>query len=63
MNFIGIWIKMLDENYDAIRLPYITSMKEMFKQIPTMMTNHLFQDKNNRNLLQKLVVDGIWKIL
>ena len=37
MNFIDIWIKMLEDNYDARRVAYITAMKEMFKQIPLTM--------------------------
>ena len=35
LNFIEIWIKLLDDNYDARRVAYITAMKYMFKQIPT----------------------------
>ena len=33
-NFIEIWIKMLEENYDARRVAYIIAMKEIFKKIP-----------------------------
>ena len=31
INFIDIWIKLLEDNYDARRVVYITSMKEMSK--------------------------------
>ena len=41
INFIDIWIKLLEENYDARRVAYITSMKEMFKQIPLTMIKSL----------------------
>ena len=33
LNFIDIWLKLLEENYDARRVEYITAMKEMFKKI------------------------------
>ena len=33
LNFFDIWLKLLEENYDARRLEYITAMKEMSKQI------------------------------
>ena len=33
LNFIYIWLQLLQENYEARRLVYITSIKEMFKQI------------------------------
>ena len=36
--FIEIWIKLLDDNYDARRVAYSRDMKEMLKQIPTTMT-------------------------
>ena len=38
LNLIENWIKILDNNYDARRVSYSTSMKDMFKQIPTTMT-------------------------
>ena len=33
INYINIWIKLLEDNYDSRHVAYITSMKEMFKQI------------------------------
>ena len=41
LNFIEIWIKLLNDNYDARRVAYSTSMIDMFKQIPTMMNKLL----------------------
>ena len=41
LNFIYIWLKLLEENYDARRVAYITSMKDMFKQIPLMVIKSL----------------------
>ena len=35
-NFIEIWLKLLNDNYDARRVAYCTSTIDMFKQIPTM---------------------------
>ena len=33
-NFICIFLKLFEDNYDAICVAYSTDMKEMFKQIP-----------------------------
>ena len=33
-NFIDIWIKLLDDNYDARRVAYSTAMKDMLKKYP-----------------------------
>ena len=40
-NFIEVWLKLLDNNYDARRVAYSTDMKYMFKQIPTTLTKPL----------------------
>ena len=45
LNVIEIWLKLLYENYDAIRVSYITAMEDMFKQIPTTMTKPLIPRK------------------
>ena len=50
LNFIEIWIELLDNNYDAICVAYSTDMKEMFKKIPTTVTKSL----NLRKKVQKL---------
>ena len=41
LNFIYIWLKLLEENYDARCVAYITAMKDMFKQIPLMVIKSL----------------------
>ena len=43
LNLIYIWLKLLDENYDARRAAYSTAMKYIFKQIPTIMKKPLSQ--------------------
>ena len=57
-NFIVIWLKMFDENYNARRVAYSTDMKEMFKQIHTTMTKPL----SPRQKFQKLMTEigGGW---
>ena len=37
LNFIGMWLKLLEENYDARHVAYITARKEMSKQTPITM--------------------------
>ena len=51
INFIEIWLKLLEANYDARRVAYSTAMKGMFKKIPTTMTKPLSQ----RQEVQKLM--------
>ena len=41
INFIEIWLKVLDQNYEVILGMYNKTMKEMFKKIPTAMTKAL----------------------
>ena len=41
LNFIDIWLKMLDYNYEVRYGMYNKAMKDMFKQIPTTMTKPL----------------------
>ena len=57
INFIDIWLKLLDDNYDARRVVCITAMKEMFKQIPLTMIKELTKKK-----VQKLMTEigGGW---
>ena len=50
LNFIDIWLKLLEENYDARPVAYITAMKEMFKQIPLNMIKALTPKKKSRSL-------------
>ena len=58
LNFIDIWLKLLDENYDARRVDYITAMKEMFKQIPTTMTKPLGAKQKVQELMTE--IGGGW---
>ena len=37
INFIDIWLKLFEDNYDAICVTYITAMKYMFMKIPQTM--------------------------
>ena len=47
LNFIDIWIKLLDNNYDDRRVAYITAMKDMFKQIHLTMIKGLTEKSRN----------------
>ena len=53
LNFIEIWLKLLDENYDARCVAYITATKKMFKKIPTTMAKPI----SPRQKLQKLMTE------
>ena len=57
-NLIGIWLKMLKDNYDARYIAYSTAMKEMFKQIPATMTKPLIPRKKVHKLMTK--IGGGW---
>ena len=50
LNFIKIWLKLLDQNYEVRCGMYNKSMKYMFNQIPTTMTEPLSPKQNSRNL-------------
>ena len=41
LNFIKIWLKLLDDNNDARCVAYSTTMKDIFKQMNTTMTKPL----------------------
>ena len=58
LNFIEIWLKLLDHNYEVICGMYDKSTKEMFKQIPTTMTKSI----SPRQKLHKLMTEigGGW---
>ena len=51
LNFHDIWLKLFEDNYDAIFLAYITAIKDMFKQIPQIMTKPL----TPKQKVQKLI--------
>ena len=58
LNFIDVWLKLLDKNYDARLVAYITAMKEIFKQIPQTVIKAL----TPKQKIQKLITNhGIWK--
>ena len=50
LNFIDIWLKLFEENYDARRASYITAMKEMFNQIPQTMIKALTPKKIQKHM-------------
>ena len=50
-NVIDIWFKLLNKNYDARRVAYSTAIKEMLKQIPTMMTKPPSQRQKSQKLM------------
>ena len=58
LNFINIWLKLFDENYDARHVAYITYMKDMFKQIPQTMIKVL----TPKQKVQKFMIEigGEW---
>ena len=57
-NFLKIWVKLLELNYDARRVAYSTSMKDIFKQIPTTMTKPLSPRQKFQKLMTK--IGGEW---
>ena len=60
INFIDVWIRVLEDNYNARRASYITAMKDMFKKIPLNMIKPL----TPKPKVQKLMTDigGEWFI-
>ena len=50
LNFIDIRIKLLEDNYDARRVAYITAMKKMLNKIPLTMIKSLTPKKKSRSL-------------
>ena len=58
LNFIEIWIKLMDDNYYARHVAYSTDMKEMFKQIPTTIIKPLIPRKKFQKLMTE--IGGGW---
>ena len=56
--FIDCWLKHFHHNYQEILIMYHEDIIELFKQIPTIKSKPLSQDKN----LQLLLTDigGVW---
>ena len=61
LNFIDIWLKFFEDNYDARCVVYSTSMKDMFNQMPLTMIKARTPKQQVQKLIQKLLVDSIWK--
>ena len=57
-NFIGIWIKLLEENYELRYIIYNKAMKEMIKQIPTKMSKQLSPKQKVLKLMTE--IGGGW---
>ena len=58
LKFIDIWLKLFGDNYDARRVAYITTMKEMFKQIPQTMIKALTPKQKSQKLMTD--IGGGW---
>ena len=54
INFIEIWLKLLDKNNDARSVSYSTDMEEIFKQIPTTMTKPLIPRQKVQKLMKEI---------
>ena len=55
-NFIYIWIKLLEDNYEVISGMYNQGMKYMFKKIPTTMYKPLSPKQKVQKLMTE--IDG-----
>ena len=58
LNFIGIWIKLLEDNYEKRSGIYNKFMKEMFKQIPTTMSKPLSPKQKVQKIMTE--IGGGW---
>ena len=47
INFIEIWLKLFDHNYEVRCVMYNKSMKDMFKQIPLTIIKALSSNKKS----------------
>ena len=54
LHFIDIWIKLLEESYDARRVACIPAMKGMFKQIPLTMIKALTSKQKFQKLMTEI---------
>ena len=54
LNFIKIWIKLLEKNYEVRYVMYNKTMKEMFKQIPTTTTKTI----SPKQKVQKIMTEN-----
>ena len=53
LNFIDIWLKLLEDIYDDRRVAYITAMKDMFKKIALTIIKAL----TTKQKVQKIITD------
>ena len=58
INFIDIWLKLFEDNYDAISVAYITAIKDMFKQIPLTIMKSLTPKQKVQKLMAE--IGGGW---
>ena len=58
LNFIEIWITLLENNYDARLVAYITAMKDIFKQRSTTMTKPLSTKQKFEKIMTE--IGGGW---
>ena len=57
-NFIDIWLKLLEDNYEIRSGMYNKATKDMFKQIPTIMSKPLSPKQKVQKLMTE--VGGGW---
>ena len=58
LNFVDIWIKLFEENYEARRVAYITDMKDISKLIPQTMIKALNPKQKSQKLMTE--IGGGW---
>ena len=58
LNVIYIWLKLFEDNYDAICVAYITSMKDIFKQIPQTIIKALIPKQKVQKIMTE--IGGGW---
>ena len=54
LNFIDVWIKLSEENYEARSVIYNKAMKDMFKQIHTKMSKPLSPKQKVQKLMTEI---------
>ena len=54
INFIEIWLKLLEDNYAVRSGMYNKAMKDMFKQIPLAMIKALSPKQKNHKVMTKI---------
>ena len=54
LNFIDIYLKLFEDNYNARRVAYISKMKKMFKKIPQNMIKALTPKQKSQILMREI---------